>query len=1281
MKPIFTFFLIISAFTRLQAVPGGYFAAPLHAATNLVATTADGDRISLQWQSGDGAHRIVVARKDAPVSAVPVNGVNYSASSAFQQGNEIAPGEFVVYNGTGTSVSISGLLSSSTYYFAVFEYNGTGASIEYLTTPGSVSGTTVTAPTVQPSGLLVSSISGHSMKLSWTNPLPPNAGTGRLVVIREGAPVNVNPADLVSYPASTLYGMGGNIGNGNYVVLESNSNQVTVDELKPNTTYYFAVFEYKGSSALVYNINNPPTASATTLPRPQQPSTAMSVSGVEGNAMTISITKGDGARRLVIAKAGSPVTAVPQDGVSYSSNGVFGSGQQIAPGEYVVSNSTTASLSLANLSIGTTYYFAVYEYDGTGSYTAYLTSNYLSASQSTVSAPTVAASNVTITNPTSSTFTINWQAGNGARRLVVVRKTDPVNAVPANLSYYSPNTSFQMGSNVGPGNYSVYSGNGSNSVTVSGLIGGNTYQVAIFEYNGSSAPVYLTSSYATASVSLSQAPSAPATGLQFTTIEGNRFNVQWQSGNGNSRMVVAREGSPVTATPVDGTVYTSNNSFASAPEIAAGQKIVFNNGQSNFTLFGLTPGKTYYFAVYEYNTIGGVTYYQAVNPATGSQATVAAPTTATTSLSFTNITGNSMRLNWVNGNGGNRLVLLKAGSPVDAQPSDFTGYTANTNLTLASQLTNGNYIVYNGSQTSATITGLNPGITYYYKIFEYNGAAYPVYLTAGALAGSQQTHERPAVAASGINAYQIEGNKMTLRWTNGDGARRIVVARQGSPVTAMPVDGTVYTASNTFGSGTALAPGQFVLFDETYSETNVLNLQPGTIYYFAVFEYDGTGSDIRYQTASYGSGSQATLSAPVTQTTNVLFSSVSSTTVNVNWTSGSGANHLVIARKGAPVNATPQDLHYYSPFASFGNAASVVSGDNYAVYSSTGSSTSVTGLQPGTTYYFAVFDFNGFSGPVYNSVSPAIGSVTTLGAPSDPATNLNFVNLGSNTTVKIAWTNGSGQKRLVLVREDAPVNAVPALNTLYNANSFFGSGDQVGTGNFAVYSGAADNITINNLTAGKTYYFAVFEYNQFSSGPMYLTSNAATGIFAGFALPVRLTSFSGSVEQTANVLRWTTAQETNSGRFAIERSSNGNDYAEIGSVDASGNSNTTQHYSFEDANRPAAAFYRLRMIDADGRSSYSQVVQLRSSVSPETALVLYPTMAADQVTLQLHSVQNTRASVTVVSVSGQVIYRNEISVAAGENAVKIGTDRFAKGSYIVNVMVSGKRLSKQFMKL
>lgn len=1276
MKRNFIFLLLTLLPGLLRATIDRGTLAPDQMASNLQATGADGNKMQVKWTNGNGNRRIVIARKDQPVSAVPQNGTDYAASSTFGLGNELKEGEFVVYNGNSNYANISGLLSSSLYYFAVFEYNGTGASIEFLTTPATVSGSTISFPLVQPDNLLAGSVDGHSMQISWTNPTT-GAGSGRILLARKGAPVNVNPVDLTNYAANASFGNGARIGVDNFVVYKDNGSQVTVTDLDPGQAYYFALFEYNGSSGLVFNITNPPQLSASTLERPGQPASAINFSGLEGNAVTLSCTKGNGARRLIIGREGSPVSFVPQDGQSYTGSTAFGSGQEVKTGEYVLSAGTSTSIVVSNLTLNTPYYFAIFEYDGLGSTAAYQTDVFCSGSANTASAPAIAASNIQFSNISNTSVTVSWDNGDGSRRLVVVRKSSELQGLPASLTRYAPSTSYPYGSNVGANNYAVYSNTG-NSVTVTGLQAGETYSAAVFEYNGNNAPVYKSDVFPCSSFSTSLAPTMAAKNIQFKNIEGNRLSVSWQNGNGNFRLLVAKAGSPVDGRPSDNVDYTANTSFGSGDMLNEGEFIIANNNVSSVTMINCQPGLTYHFAIFEYNKIGDNRYYLSSSFATASQSTAATPTVASSNMIFSKVSGNSLLLSWTKGNGANRIILAREGAPVEASPADFSTYAANSQYGEGTRMNDDSYIVYNGYGNSATVNGLNPGKTYYFTIVEYNGAGYPVYLTSSTASASVKMLDRPSVPSSGMSFSSIEGNKLTIKWTSGNGARRILIGRKGSAVTAIPQDGNSYPANAAFASGAEIAPDQFVLADNSNADVQVTGLDPASRYYFAVFEYDGQGTDIRYQTDAFLSGNCQTLAAPAGQAANILFSSVSTNSLSMNWTTTSADRYLVIMRKGTPVSVVPENLHAYSASYKFGNV--IIEGDHAVVYSNAGSGISVTNLEPGATYYTAVYAFNGFSAPMYNQNSPALASVTTMGPPLEPASAIQFIDPGPDQSLQIRWENGSGQKRLVLVKEDGPVDVVPADNTNYVANTYFGGGDELGNGNFAVYNGTGDQVIINNIQSGHAYHIAIFEYNDFASGPLYLSANPSRAAFNGFVLPLQLLSFTCNREQQGVVLQWETAMEENTDYFAIERSSDAATFVEIGRVQASGWSTSGKTYDFVDVHPLATVYYRLRMADHDGRFTFSQVLRVQNKQNIEKDIKIYPTLVQSQINILLPQ-QSSAAHLRweIFNIRGQLVqFGSGMPDAGGNWYLQVGN--LKPGQYILRIANAQEHWQERFIK-
>ncbi len=98
------------------------------------------------------------------------------------------------------------------------------------------------------------------------------------------------------------------------------------------------------------------------------------------------------------------------------------------------------------------------------------------------------------------------------------------------------------------------------------------------------------------------------------------------------------------------------------------------------------------------------------------------PTVQATGIIVSDITDNSLTINWTNGNGGARLVVIRQTTATAIPPADATTYTANPAVTGASSTGTGNFVVYNGSGTGpVTITNLFTGTNYTIKVYEYDG--------------------------------------------------------------------------------------------------------------------------------------------------------------------------------------------------------------------------------------------------------------------------------------------------------------------------------------------------------------------------------------------------------------------------------------------------------------------------------------------------------------------------------------------------------------------------------
>ena len=370
-----------------------------------------------------------------------------------------------------------------------------------------------------------------------------------------------------------------------------------------------------------------------------------------------------------------------------------------------------------------------------------------------------------------------------------------------------------------------------------------------------------------------------------------------------------------------------------------------------------------------------------------------------------------------------------------------------------------------GAQSSGFTDAPTPGQLYYYWVTASNSTSSSTSDWSAANSGY-----RKLATVTDVAATENLSDKITVTWTD-------IAGETGYSIWRNTVD----------ASGSAVIIDTAAANATSHDDTSADADQD---YYYWVRGTNSTSASMSdFSASDYG---YRILGEPSTAASDIVFGDLDTTSYTVSWTRGDGSYVLVVARQGgAPTD--PTDSTVYAANAAFGSGDTTAAG-SYVVYKGTGTNVTVTALSAGTEYTFAVYEFNGVDTPNYRtSDEPTATRATLVAQPTTQASGISVGTVNIASLAGITWTDGNGASRLVVVKAGGAVDAFPADGASYTANAAFGSGTQIGTGNYVVHAGSGPLASLSSLTADVIYHFRVFEFNGTLGTTANFLTDAATG--------------------------------------------------------------------------------------------------------------------------------------------------------------------------------------------
>lgn len=169
--------------------------------------------------------------------------------------------------------------------------------------------------------------------------------------------------------------------------------------------------------------------------------------------------------------------------------------------------------------------------------------------------------------------------------------------------------------------------------------------------------------------------------------------------------------------------------------------------------------------------------------------------------------------------------------------------------------------------------------------------------------------------------------------------------------------------------------------------------------------------------------------------------------------------------------------------------------------------------------------------------------------------------------------------------------------------------------------------------------------------------------------------FNGNVK-----IEWIASANLLNGWFEIERSSsrNGN-YEKLASVPLRKKEDTRYWYSDTDP-FTGDNYYRIKLVDANRNTTYTKTILVKMDGTHLAVDNLFPSIAQNQVNLQISSGDDSRVDINIIDMSGRTFSYGSLQLLSGTSRYPLNINGLHRGTYTLVIKKGDKVINRRFIK-